>query len=226
MTELSWYLRPLLTAPSPERSQRLAGLPEPDRSLLAKRLSDWDKLPAEVQRELLGLGPTLPYIAELGGRSKQERQQILNSMSPERRTVVEQGLKTWDAMSEAQRQRTLQRFNQFFNLTGKEQARALSTLSDAERQQIEKTLQTFGSLTEDQRAWCIRCFEKFARLSPEERQKFLKNAERWRLMAPSERQAWRELIAVVPPPVPQFPPVPPPPLPPPPSTSEQATNRN
>ena len=226
VTELSWYLRPLMATPSPGRAQRLAGLSEPNRSLLAKRLSDWDKLPAEVKRELLGLGPTLPYIAEIGGRSKLQRQQILDSMSPERRSKLEQGLLKWDSMSEAQRQRTLQRFNQFFKLTDAEKNKALRTLSDPERQQIEKTLQTFGSLTEDQRAWCIRSFEKFASLSPEERQEFLKNTERWKLMPPSERQAWRELVTIVPPPVPYFPPLPPPPLPPPPDTQALATNRN
>ena len=46
----------------------------------------------------------------------------------------------------------------------------------------------------DQRAQCIRSFEKFASLSLAERQQFLKNAERWKLMSPSERQAWRELV--------------------------------
>jgi hypothetical protein len=226
VTELCWYLRPLMTRPAGYRAEQLANIPEPNRSSLARRLAEWDKLPAEVKRELLGLEPTLPYIAEIGGRSKLQRQQVLNSLSPAQRGKLEKGLQQWDSMSEAQRQRTLQRFNQFFKLTGAEKQRTLMTLSEPERQQIEKTLQTFGSLPEDQRARCIDSFDKFASLSPEERQEFLKNAERWKLMTPGEREAWRQLVNYVPPPPPPRPPPPPPPLPSPPEETALATNRN
>jgi hypothetical protein len=226
VTELCWYLRPLLTRPAADRAEQLANIPEPNRSLLKKRLSEWDKLPAEAKRELLGLEPTLPYIAEIGGRSKLQRQQILNSMSPARRSKVEKGLQKWDSMSDAQRQRTLGRFNQFFKLNDIEKERTLMTLSEPERQQIEKTLQTFGDLSEDQRAWCLRSFEKFASLSPEERQEFLENAEHWRLMPPSEREAWRQLVTTVPPPLPPLPPPLPPSIPSLPATPALATNRN
>ena len=92
-----------------------------------------------------------------------------------------------------------------------EKEKALKTLSEPERQQIEKTLQTFGNLGPEQRARCISSFAKFASLSLEERQQFLKNAERWKLMPPSERQAWRQLVRELPPPLP---PRLPPPLPP------------
>ena len=226
VTELCWYLRPLLTRPAADRAEQLANIPEPNRSLLKKRLSEWDKLPAEAKRELLGLEATLPYIAEIGGGSKLQRQQILNRMSPARRSKLEKGLQKWDSMSEAQRQRTLGRFNQFFKLTGAEKERALMTLSEPERQQIEKTLQTFGNLSEEQRAWCLRSFEKFASLSPEERQEFLETAERWKLMPPGEREAWRQLVNYVPPPLPPRPLPPPPPLPTLPDTQVLATNRN
>jgi len=225
-TELCWYLRPLMAAPAADRARQLARISEPNRSLLEKRLSEWDKVPADLQKELLGLEPTLRYFTEIGGYSPLQRQQMLSSMSPAQRAMLEKGLQNWYSMSEAQRQRTLRRFNQFFQLTGTEKEKALKTLSEPERRQIEKTLRTFGSLAEDQRAWCIRSFEKFASLNPEERQEFLKNAERWKLMPPSEREAWRQLVTIVPPPLPPLPPPPPPPLPPLPPTSTEATNRN
>lgn len=226
VTELCWYLRPLMTTPASHRAEQLAMIPEPNRSLLAKRLAEWDKLPAQVQKELLGLESTLPYIAEISGRSPVQRQQILNNMSSALRGRLEKGLQKWDAMSEGQRQRTLSRFNQYFKLSRAEKEKTLMTLSEPERQQIEKTLQTFGNLSEQQRAWCLRSFEKFASLSPEERQEFLESAERWKLMPPSEREAWRQLVTVVPPPLPPKPPPPPPPRPPPPATPALATNRN
>jgi hypothetical protein len=116
--------------------------------------------------------------------------------------MLERGIQQWDAMSEGQRRSTLNRFNQFFQLTPPEKQKALETLSEPERRQIEKTLQTFGSLPPAQRAQCIRSFAKFTSLSLEERQQFLKNAERWKLMSPGERQAWRQLVNRLPPPLP------------------------
>ena len=211
VTELRWFLWPLMTAPVTNRAALLAMIPERDRELVEDRLREWDKVPPDVQKELLGIEPTLRYFAEIEGRSDAQRQQILNNISPARREMLEKGIQQWDSLSENQRRNTLRRFNQFFELTTGEKERALKTLSEPERRQIEKTLQTFGSLRPDQRARCIVSFAKFTSLSLEERQQFLKNAERWKLMPPSERQAWRQLVSRLPPPLP---PVRPPPLPP------------
>jgi hypothetical protein len=80
-----------------------------------------------------------------------------------------------------------------------------------ERRQIEKTLKTYGNLPPDQRAKCARAIEKYVSLSLEDRQQFLKNAERWNLLTPSQRQSWRDLVNKLPPPPlpPDFPPLPP-----------------
>jgi hypothetical protein len=222
VTELCWYLRPLMATPATERAAQLARVPEPNRSLLEKRLAEWDKVPADIQKELLGLEPTLRYFTEIGRFTPLQRQQMLNNMSPGERKRLEKGLQRWYAMSEPQHQLTLRRFNQFFELNGTEKEKALKTLSEPERRQMEKTLRTFGNLPEDQRAQCLQSFEKFASLSLAERQEFLKNAERWKQMSPSEREAWRQLVNYVPPPLP---PPPPPPLPPIPDAAAMATNR-
>jgi len=212
VTELRWYLWPLMNAPATNRTALLAMIPERDRELIGDRLREWDKVPPDVQKELLGLEPTLRYFTEINGLSDARRPLIPNSISPERRKLLEQGIQQWDAMSEDQRRSTLRRFNRFFELTAGEKDKALRTLSESERQQIEKTLQSFGNLAPEQRARCINSFAKFASLSLEERQQFLKNAERWKLMPPSERQAWRQLVRELPPPLPprlppQLPPV-------------------
>ena len=215
VTELRWYLRPLMTAPATNRAALLAAIPERERELVMDRLQEWDKVPPDVQKELLGIEPTLLYFAEIEGVSDARRPQIPKSTSPERRQLLEKGIQQWDSLSENQRRNTLRRFNQFFELTAVEKEKALRTLSEPERRQIEKTLQTFGNLRPEQRARCINSFAKFASLSLEERQQFLKNAERWKLMPPSERQAWRQLVSILPPPLPpRLPPPPPPPLPP------------
>ena len=212
-TELRWYLWPLMTVSATNRAALLAAIPEADRELVEHRLQEWDKVPPDLQKELLGIEPTLRYFADIEGLSELQRQQIVSSISPGRRKLLEKGIEQWASLSEDQRRNTLHRFNQFFALTAAEKEKALNTLSEPERRQIEKTLRTFGHLRPDQRAQCIRSFAKFASLSLDERQQFLKNAERWKLMSPAERQAWRQLVTRLPPPLPPRLPPPLPPLP-------------
>ena len=212
-TELRWYLWPLMTVSATNRAALLAAIPEADRELVEDRLQEWDKVPPDVQKELLGIEPTLRYFADIEGLSELQRHQIVSSISPGRRKLLEKGIEQWASLSEDQRRNTLHRFNQFFALTAAEKEKALNTLSEPERRQIEKTLQTFGNLRPAQRVQCIRSFAKFASLSLDERQQFLKNAERWKLMSPAERQAWRQLVTRLPPPLPPRLPPPLPPLP-------------
>ena len=211
VTELRWHLLPLMTVLPTNRPAELTMMPGPDRKLIEDRLQEWDKLPPDVQKELLANQATIAYLADTEGRTAEQRRQMLQTIPPARRAMLEQGMGKWGSMAEDQRQKMLSRFKEFFELTAPEKQRALNTLSGPERRQIEKTLQTFGSLPSEQRTQCIRSFEKFAGLSLAERQQFLKSAERWKLMSPSERQAWRELVHnLPPPPLPlELPPMPP-----------------
>src|SRR5882672_922140 len=211
VTELRWYLLPLMRAPATNRLALLAAIPKEDRQLVEDRLQLWDILPPELQKELLDNEATIRYLCELGNQNPS-----LTNMSPELVRHLNQGLELWQNLPEDQKQKLLNRFNQMFGLTDREKDRVLKTLSEPERQQIEKTLRKFGTLSPAQRAECIRSFEKFTRLSLEERQQFLKNADRWKLMSPDERQQWKEAVQKL---TPQ-PPLPPgfgqpsPPLPP------------
>ena len=205
-TELRWYLVPLMSEPATNRAVRLALLPAELRPLIEERLQRWDLLPVPLQQELLNNEMTARYFGQLTAASKAEKQKILGQLSPDRRAKLEAGIDRWRGLNETQRDQTLAGFNAFFELTPKEKTKALNTLSEAERQQMEKTLQAYAALTPAQRSQCLRSFEKFASLSLPERQMFLKSAERWQLMPPAERQAWRDLVRVVP----LQPPLPPP----------------
>ena len=216
VTELHSYLRPLMNTPDTDRTAQLARIPEADRALVEGRLREWDKLAPEVQKELLEHEATLLYLAQIEGRTDEQRRIILTNIPPARREMLQRGIARWGAMSEEQRRDVLRRFSNFFELSTPEKEKALKTLSEAERRQIEKTLQVFGRLRPDQRAQCLRSFAKFASLSVAERQEFLKDAERWQQLSPGERQTWRELVRKMPPPLPPLPhrPPPKPPLPP------------
>ncbi len=210
VTEMCWYLLPLMTAPATNRPAQLVSIPPRSRQLVEDRLREWDKLTPDVQHELLGNGATLRYFTEIEGLTDEQRRKILEGMSPERRQKLQEGIEQWSRMPADQRRKMISRFNQFFDLTAKDKEKALRTLSGPERRQIEKTLKTFENLPPDQRARCVRAIAKYTSLSLEERQLFLKNAERWKLLTPSQRQAWRDLVDKLPPPMPpDLPPMPP-----------------
>ena len=186
-TELRWYLLPLMNLPATNRVAYLDRIPGEDRDLVNARLNEWDALTPEVREELLQNEATLQYFTEIDAGTP-------SSISPARREKLEAGVAQWRSLPESRRREIVLRFNQFFDLKPEEKARALNNVSAAERRQIEKTLKTFERLPEAQRDQCIKSFSTFASLSLEERQQFLKNAERWKLMSPEQRQAWRDLV--------------------------------
>jgi Protein of unknown function (DUF3106) len=207
-TELRYYLLPLMTSPPTNRVAQLAKIPAEDRPLVSERIKEWDQLSPPLQSELLTNEATLQFYSHLQAGETNK----LESMPASKRKVVQEGIDHWQKLSEEQRSEIAQRFEDFFTLSVQEQAQTLHTLSEPERQQIEKTLNAFKSLPALKRIHCIASFKKFASLSPEERQEFLKNAARWQLMKPSERQAWRNLVSMVqaepPMPIPLSPPRP------------------
>ena len=95
-------------------------------------------------------------------------------------------------------------FRQFFELSDQQKKKILGTIPASERQQMEMTLAKFEGLPQEMRQKCINSFTKFASMSAEDRAEFLKNAEHWESMTPTERRAWREVVN-------KLPPLPPPP---------------
>jgi hypothetical protein len=190
-TELRWYLTPLLASPPTNREAQLANVPDHLRAVVRDRLVEWDILPPPLKQEFLENDRALHYFARIEPPNPATRD-----------------------LSDGQRQKIAEQFNQFFELTPVEKEKALTTLSGQERVQMEKTLQSFDQMPPSQRALCLRNYAKFAGMSLEERADFLKNAERWSQMTPAEREAWRDLVEHVP----QWPPIPPnlipPPMPP------------
>jgi hypothetical protein len=213
-TEMRWYLEPLLTSPTTNRAEELASIPVRSRKFVEDRLREWDKLPADAQKELLANKDFLLYLTETKGFGTTDRRKILKEMSPARREKLQDGIERWNMLPTYQRGKLVSRFYHYFDLTAEEKQKALQTLSGPERQQIEKTIQTYGNLPADQRAQCAKAVEQYTTLSLEERERFLKDAERWKQLTPSQRQAWRDVVKLMPvfspPPLPpDLPPEPP-----------------
>lgn len=204
VTDLRWYLRPLMDVAVTNRVERLAKIPERDRKLVEERLVLWDKLPADLQKEVLEHEMIVGYVIHVEAGPAASKKGLPESMPLAWRNKFEQDLAKWHALPQPQRQRMVDNFHQFFELSEKEKTKTLGTLSEAERHQMEQTLQEFEKLPSVQRQVCIDSFRKFANMTPEQQIQFLKNAERWQAMTPSERETWRTLVTKLPPLPPGF----------------------
>jgi hypothetical protein len=200
-TELRWYLTPLLHDSTTNRDARLARTPDDLRGLIESRLEQWDALTPELRREFLDNERTLRYFTHVDTTNNPSSVDHDFHRGP---TDDEQA--RWNSLSDNERQKITNQFNQFFELTPGEKQKTLNTLSGAERAQMEKTLQSFDKLPPLQRRECIRAFTEFAGMSPADRAEFLKNAGQWSQMSPKDRQAWRDLVTNIP----KWPPMPPP----------------
>lgn len=189
VTELYYYLWPLMNSAPTNRAARLAVVPELLRHEIEERLQKWDDLSPGKQQELLTNAATARYFAEVKSGPPP-----VPPVSPAQQEMLQHGIRQWQALPADRQEKIMDRFYRFFDLSDEEKARALSTLSEAERRQIRRTLARFENLTPADRAECLRSFERFASLTLAERQQFLKNAERWKLMVPDEREDWRKLV--------------------------------
>jgi hypothetical protein len=196
VTELRWYLLPLMSTPATNRTARLSAIPDDElRELVEARLRQWDELEPPVQRALLDNESTLRFYFELAARTAGQRAVTITNMPLPVNDEIESGIRRWQALTNEQRQEIARHFREFFDFTSGEKTKILNTLSKSERLQIEKTYQTFESLSPTLRNQCLRSFQKFISLSPDERRQFLQNAERWERMTPAERQTWRNLVS-------------------------------
>jgi hypothetical protein len=220
VTELRWQLVPMMHGNQVDRTQRLSKLPPADRKLVEERLRDWDKLPADLRRDILANEVTIQHYLRLESSTPEQRKAMLEALPAERRKKLETDLAAWNGQSLDRRQKMLVSFHRFFELNEHEKELTLGKLSEAERRQMAQTLQQFDQLPVQQRLVCIRSFLKFSSMKPEQQMEFLTNAERWEKMTPGERETWRHLVTQLPPLPPGFddPPMPPglgfpPPLP-------------
>jgi hypothetical protein len=189
-TQLEWRLVPLMKIEPTNRLAQLSAIPEEDQKMIEARLQEWDQLPEAVRKELLARRETLRIYIQMTSPNGA----VTNIPYGPRGKAIEDGLKVIQSMPVKDRQKLVNLFTHYFELSPGEQRKALRTLTPAEQQQIQNSLAKFKGLTPPQRAQCIRSFAEFDNMSPVERQQFLKNAERWIMMTPTERQRWRDLV--------------------------------
>ena len=201
VTELRWYLAPLIQTPPTNPMVQLAIIPGEYRQLVQERLQWWDALSPEFQKQLRDRGWTVPDFPPSRSASAT---QIAPPLPPGLSDKLQKQLASWLVLPPARRQRMCDRFQRYFDLSPNEKEKTLSALSEAERREMEDTLRAFQKLTPEQRRVCLASFGKFASLTSNERALFLKNAERWKEMSPDDRRTWRTLVTSLPPLPPGF----------------------
>ena len=203
VTELGYYLRPLMRTPATNRAAQVALIPTGYRELVQVRLEKWDKLTPTAQQKLLQNEAAIRAMTE-----------VTNSVStnaiPIHSFMLVNTISNWNRLSEKDRKELTENFDYFFQLKPAERQKAVKILSPEKKAQIVATLHKYAKLSLDQRAQCIQSFEKLAAMSVQERQQFFKNTERWEMMTPKERDDWRNLVETAPllPPTTSMPPMP------------------
>lgn len=204
-TELHYHLRPLLTTIPATRAAQLAVVPDSFRPQVEERLAAWDKLPAEIQREILTNERLLQAIT---------RPAVPNAfppLPPGLEPRVPDNVAQWQALDARQREQLLDNFTHYFRLDDRAKTRVVAALPEPKRAEAERTLDQFAQLTPGERAACMTALRQLSQMTQAEQARFYANAEQWRKMSETERAAWRKVVI-------EFPPLPPgagpqPPLP-------------
>ncbi|MHC1765997.1 MAG: DUF3106 domain-containing protein [Verrucomicrobiia bacterium] len=186
--DLTFHLDVLMPMAPADRAERLAIVPPTLRPLIDERLRQWDLLPASMKDAVLEYETTANYFV---------RARPSLPGGPTQATYATRGQNPSAGESTA---KAVESFSQFLGLSPKEQQRTLEVLPPGEREEMERALRIFADLPPEQRRICIESFVKFKQMSKDEVDQFLRNAARWKAMSPRERETWRSLISILPPP--------------------------
>jgi len=204
VTQLRFYLMPLLYKRPEERAAKLEAIPSEDRKLVEERLEQWDKLPPSLQREVRDNEWLVQTVARFQSNTPAQQKEMLDAMPADRRGRLERDLAKWNGFNPDKRQRMLANFNQFFELNDREKSRILKSVPGLERHQVEKTLLAFEKLPAEQRTLCIDALKRFSKMSPDQQLQFFSNADRWAKLSEAEKELLRKMLTQMPPLPPGF----------------------
>ncbi|MEI7730272.1 MAG: DUF3106 domain-containing protein [Verrucomicrobiota bacterium] len=208
LTELRWYIQPLLQAQGTQREELVMRCPERLRPLLQERLKRWDQLSPESKQEVLRSEDALSNLVRVTtpGPPPPALPPLPILLPFQDRQKINAALNALQDLPPNQRTNLINRFARFLELSGFERNKTLRGLSEPERNVAEQIINAFEKLPSVERERCLNSFTQFAIMTPEERQLFLANVTRWQSMSAQERQLARNLVRKVPmPPMPALP---------------------
>jgi len=192
-TEVQFYLEQFVRTAPTNRTVQLAAVPEPYRRIIGDRLTQWDILPPDLQKDVLAHEATKRYF--LGAGPDTTTNEIWKILPP----PLQDEVISLSKISPEERRQSFAAAEQFFGLSDEEKQKVLETLSGTERRQVDETLQTLQHLPKEQLDRCLKSIDRLAGLNDRDRREFAKDAGRWNGMPAEERAAWSNLVNSLPP---------------------------
>jgi hypothetical protein len=140
--QLRWYLPQLMKMKASERTPYLAGVAQPERSMIEERLTRWDMLPPPLQKEILenetairafetseqatirNANPNFEKFLQL---SEDEKKQTLARLSDTDRAQIEKTFSRFKDLPANERAQALEGFKKLAELSPSERAAFLRT---------------------------------------------------------------------------------------------------
>ncbi len=194
-----YYLLELVKLRPEVRQSAVDAIPEKDRQLVVEKLQRWDRLPQELQQEVLQNERTVRYVLQLDGLTSAERKKVLPTLPESLRKSWEDKLTEWKALSPERRQRISSQAVRFFELSTKERAKVLENLPEQQRRQAEESIKAFDKLPTAERAACLESVPKVFEMPEQSRDQFIDTLERWKRLSVKDRQMWKNVTTVLPP---------------------------
>ena len=194
VTELQWYLRPLLPLDASTRARTLAQIPESVRPLILSHLRRWDRASEAERSELLSLDVSHPSWM-LGARVKMPAPPPPHPPTWASRA----GTHSPDTSPKA-----LARIARLLELDPSERTALLARMSTDERGRAGDLLEALCRLPPGQRTVFINGYRRFWEMKEDDRKRFLRNYESWQAMSAEEKQIWRGMLLGLPPAPPGF----------------------
>jgi hypothetical protein len=155
--QLRWYLPQLLKLNAKERTSHLAGIPQPERTMIEERLTRWDLLPPPLQKDILENETAIRAF-------ETPEQAIRRNANPNFERFLElsedETKRTLARLSDTERVQIEKTFSRFRDLPANERAQALegfrklAELSPAERGAFLRTAEQWQKMSQkDRELW-------------------------------------------------------------------------
>jgi hypothetical protein len=189
--ELRFQLTYLIPLGTEARTQALARLPSAQQTLVRERLDYWNQLSAEVQQTLLKNERLMrDFISRIA--SAQRPPLPRGAQNSNALGQIHQAVSSWNSLSESKRAAAEQAFRRMFELGSTEPAAGIFPQTDLG--DMNRVLERFKHLSPAGKSLCLRSLSELLKMSNEELQIFLRSAEEWQKISPSDREAWKNLV--------------------------------
>lgn len=202
--ELRFQLTYLIPLGAEARTQALARLPAAHQPVVRERLDYWNQLRPEVQQTLLRNERLMrDFVSRIASAYRPPMPRGVQSSNV--LGQINQAASRWNSLPESKRAAAEQAFRRMFELGSTEAAAGM--FPQTELEDMKRVLERFKHLSPAGKNLCLRSLGELLKMSTEELQIFLRSAEEWQKISPTDREAWKNLVKkspVIPPYPPGF----------------------